>query len=398
MNSKILPVTLAMANEEERERLERMVNEMPMARIQPEDAETMGVLVYEPGASAEEDFPHIYQALESGQAEDVLLVGAEPDPEILIQAMRHGIREFLRFPLTMEEFRAALMRVAMRESLEGSASKGRIVSVLGSKAGLGATTVAVNLACAVNERLPGEVALVDLRQPVGEVPMFLDLQYEFTWGGLVDDISRLDATYLRSAMVEHESGLHVLPAPRDRGGESGQEMYLILEYLRQAYSVVVVDCSPLETAGLPKAVELADTIMLITDMSMPGLARSAQAIGALQEHDPDAGRRVRLVANRVTRDSGVSVEEAEKVLEMQLSWALPDNYAGALSSMNQGIPWITAAPKSPVSKVFRTMAAAVAPEDRQQAAKGFSLFSLFRKKAQQTEELDDPGTAVRMST
>ncbi|WP_147819692.1 AAA family ATPase [Salidesulfovibrio onnuriiensis] len=378
MDSRIIPVTLAVANNEERERLERIVREVPMARVQPEDAETMGVLIYEPGASADEDFPHIFQALESGQAEDVFLVGAAPDPELLIQAMRHGIREFLRFPVTREEFRAALMRVAMRESLEGHGPRGRLVSVLGSKAGLGVTTLAVNLACAVNERMPGEVAVLDLRQPVGEVPLFLDMEYEFTWGELVDDISRLDATYLRSAMAAHESGLHVLPAPTAKGAADGQEMALVIEYLRQAYPVVVVDCGPLEEGAFPKAVEQADAILMVTDLSMPALARTARLMETLRTEDPDAERRIRVAANRVTRDAGVDVDEAQAVLEKEISWRIPDDYAAALSALNQGVPWLLAAPRSHAAKEIRRMAADLVPGAGRDKGKGLTLSSLFR--------------------
>ncbi len=393
MNSRIIPITLAVVSDEERERLISIVKDMPMARIQPDEAEDMGVLVYEPGPSADEDFPHIFHALESGQAEDVFLVGEAPDPDLLIRAMRHGIREFLKAPVTKEDFRAALMRTALRESLEGGGPRGRIISVLGSKAGLGTTTLAVNLACAINERTPGEAALLDLRQPVGEVPLFLDLQYEFTWGQLLDDISRLDSTYLRSAMAEHGSGLHVLPAPEARGGENGQEMFLILEHLRQAYANVVVDASPMEDDLLPKAVEQADIILLITDLAMPSLARTVKLMDTLRAEDPDTERRIRLVANRVTKNSGVDLDEAQKVLEMEFFGILPEDYSTALSSINQGIPWLSTAPKSQAAKEFRRVARELVPEDSRQGGGGFSLSGLFGKFGRKNEAVEHDGEA-----
>lgn len=397
MNTRILPVTLAVGNQEERMRLEGMIENMHMTRLQPEDAESMGVLVYEPGPSAEDDFPHIFHALESGQAEDVYLAGEAPESELLIRAMRNGIREFLKFPITEEDLRAALMRTAMRGSLEEDGPRGHVVTVLGSKAGLGVTTIAVNLACAINENMSEGAALLDLRQPVGETPLFLDLHYDFTWGELVKDISRLDATYLRSVMCKHSSGLKVLPAPSRSEKVGEQDKYMILEHMRQAFPVAVVDASPLEEDELPKEVELADTIVLVTDLSMPGLARTARLMKMLRTQDPDTERRIHLVVNRFTKDSGVNLAEAEEVLEKSVSWVVPEGYSIALSALNQGVPLIQSAPKSPTARAFRKMAKHFSPEQERCERKGFSLFGLFRKAHSEAED-SGTGNAVRMTT
>mgnify|MGYP000684081727 CR=1 FL=1 len=376
MDSRIIPVTLALADPRQQKRVQRIVEAMPTVRLQSEDAESMGVLIYEPGPSVNEDLPHILQALESGQAEDVYLAGAEPDPDLLIRAMRHGIREFLRYPVSPEDFRAAIMRTAMRTNLESDSSRGRIVTVLGSKAGMGVTTVAVNLAVAANRAAPGSVALLDLRQPSGDIPLFLDLKHEYTWGDLVGDISRLDATYLRSVMAEHDSGLHVLPAPDGKTLPDDHELYMILEHLRQAYSLVIVDAAASEADELPKEVELADSLLLVTELGMPALSRTARTLKTFRSWDPDAQRRVRLVVNRHIPDSGVDVGEAETVLDMRVAWAVPHDYVHALSALNQGVPMVESYPKSAASRMLERIAAQLLPEDPDSPAKGFSLKAL----------------------
>jgi pilus assembly protein CpaE len=376
MDSRIIPVTLALADPEQQKHMQAMIESMPAVRLQPEDAETMGVLVYEPGPSVNEDLPHILQALESGQAEDVYLAGAAPDPDLLIRAMRHGIREFLRYPVAQDDFRAALMRTAMRANLESDGSRGRIVTVLGAKPGMGVTTMAVNLAVAANRAAPGSVALLDLRQPAGDAPLFLDLAPEYTWGDLVGDITRLDATYLRSVMAEHESGLHVLPAPQDATLPDDHELYMILEHLRQAYDLVVVDASISEMDELPKEVELADSLLLVTELGMPALSRTARVLKRLRSLDPDAQRRVRLVVNRHLPDSGVDVGEAEAVLDTDVAWAVPHDYPAALSAMNQGVPMVDAAPRSAASRMLERMAAELAPNADAPRKQAFSLRGL----------------------
>jgi pilus assembly protein CpaE len=391
MNNRVIPISLAVIDKEQRERLERMIAANPMVRLMGEDAEEMGVLIYEPGETVEEDMPHIIHALESGQAEDVYLAGNVADPEILIRAMRSGIREYLEFPVDENDLRAAVMRTAMRLSLGvDDGGKGRIFTVLGCKPGVGATTLAVNMACALNEREPGRTALLDLAQPMGEIPYFLDLKHEYTWGDLVDDISRLDATYLRSVMTVHESGLHVLPGPVPGERPDEQTLFLILEQLRQDYDYVVVDTATPAEDELPKEVELADSILLTMQLSLPCLARVARLTESIGGQDPDTDRRMRLVANRVARNASIGVSEAAEVLGREIAWAVPEDGETVLSSINQGTPLVRAYPKSSSAKGVQALVKGLAPRSGKEC-KGIRLpfSSLFRKKGKGADAHDN---------
>ncbi|XXJ18641.1 AAA family ATPase [Desulfovibrio caledoniensis] len=382
MNNRVIPISLAVIDKEQRDRLEKMISANPMVRLVGEDAEEMGVLIYEPGDSVEEDMPHIIHALESGQAEDVYLAGDVADPEILIRAMRSGIREYLKFPVEENDLRAAVMRTAMRLSLGvDDSDKGRIFTVMGCKPGVGTTTLAVNMACALNEREPGRTVLLDLRQPMGEIPYFLDLKYDYTWGDLVADISRLDATYLRSVMAEHESGLHVLPCPASGERPDEHTLFLILEQLRHGYDFVVVDAATPGEDELPKEVELADSILVGMQLSLPCLARVSRLTDSIGGQDPDADRRMRLVATRVTRNGSIGVPEAAEVLGREITWSIPEDGDTVLSSINQGTPLVQAYPKSQAAKAVQALVADLAPK-ASKARKGLSLpfSSLFRKK------------------
>ena len=381
MNSKIIHISLAVSDEEQKKRLEEMIAGNPMVRLVSDDAQAMGVLIYEPGDSVDEDMPHIIHALESGQAEDVYLAGNNADPEVLIRAMRNGIREFLKYPVEENDFRAAIMRTAMRSSLvEDEGEKGKIFTVLGCKSGQGASTVAVNLACALNDNYPGRVILFDLRRPGGEVPFFLDLKFDYTWGNLAEDISRLDATYLRSVVTEHTSGLHVLPGPPGIERPDPHSLFLMLEQMRSSYDYVIVDTAyPLDEV-LPKEVEQADSILIAMNLTLPSLARATRLMYSIRSQDPDGERRMKLIANCVAKDSTIGVSEASEVLEKTISWVVPEDSGAVLSSLNQGTPLISAYPKSPAAKAILEIVNALVP-DTEKKDKGFSLpFSSFFKR------------------
>jgi len=385
MDSRVIPVTLALNDKEERKRVEQMVEGNHMVRLMADDAAEMGVLIYEPGDSVGEDLPHIIQALESGQAEDVYLAGSHPDPDILIRAMRSGIREFLQYPIQENDFRAAIMRTAMRNSLDvDDGAKGKIFTLLGAKPGLGASTLAVSLAWALNTPLPGKTLLLDLRCPVGEASYFLDFKYEYNWGHLVEDVSRLDSTYLKSMVAEHESGLHVLPGPSYAERPDNHTLFMILEQLRRNYDFVVVDTAYPSDDQLPKEVEHADSILVALQLTLPSLARTSRLMDSIRAQDPDGDRRMRLIANRVFRGSTIGVDEATDVLGKPISWVVPEDLDSALSSLNQGTPMIEACPKSPASRAILRMAGELGAREKK-AKKGFSLpfASLFRKKRKQ---------------
>lgn len=386
MNNRIIPVTLALGDKEETKRLERIVAGSFMVRLSEGGDDEVGVLIYEPGDTVDEDLPHIIQALESGDAEDVFLAGSHADPDILIRAMRSGIREFLQYPIDENDFRAAIMRTAMRGSLaDDNRERGTVVTALSGKPGLGSTTLAVNMAWLLNARAPGRTVLLDLRRPVGEVPYFLDLTAEYTWGHLVEDISRLDSTYLHSVVAEHESGLHVLAAPSRTPLPDGQAMHLILEQLRGNYDYVVVDTGWPDDEVLPKEVEQADHILVAMQLTLPSLARTSRLMDAIRGQDPDADRRMHLVANRVTRESTIGVPEAGDVLARPIAWTIPEDGPAAGSAMNQGNPVTAAYPKSAMAKALQRMARELLPEKKKER-KGLSLpfGSLFRRRKKET--------------
>lgn len=388
MNNRIIPVTLAVNNPEERKKLERMISASYMVRLTEDDADEMGVLIYEPTDSVDEDMPHIIHALESGQAEDVYLAGSQADSDILIRAMRSGIREFLQFPIEENDFRAAIMRTAMRGSLENDdGEKGKIITLLGGKAGLGTTTMAVNIAWQLNRRAPSRTLLLDFRRPTGEVPYFLDLKYEYTWGSLTEDISRLDATYLQSVVSEHESGLHVLPGPTTGDKPDGQTLHLILEQLRRSYDYIVVDTGYPDDNALPKEVEHADKILITMQLSLPCLARTSRLMESIRAQDPDAERRMMLIANRVTRDSTIGVAEAADVLSRDIPWAIPEDFSSALSSLNQGTPLVAAYPKSLATKeLVRLTQSLDTRKDEKKSRFKLPFASFFSRKKKQSSD------------
>lgn len=326
-------------------------------------ARAEAVLLAMPATGADEILAQAKVMLDEGRARAVILCGpsgAGPEPAVLLAAMRAGVGEYLSEPLNPAELEAALSRLRLR-SRPGIAQPGkpeqggRVVLVLGAKGGVGATTVAVNLAHALCQHAP--TALLDLAAPQGETPIFLDLEHAYTWADVAANIERLDVTYLESVMARHSSGLAVLPAPDFGGGASLDPGVLrqMLGLLRQAYAQVVVDAGTGQDEAALEALDLADDILLVLDLSLPCLARAKRFLEAVRGARPHLEGRVRLVANRTTSQSDIGAAQAEDILRLKISWRMLNDYQAALSAINEGRPLAEADPRCALARAYAAM-------------------------------------------
>jgi pilus assembly protein CpaE len=326
----------------------------------------LGLVVYEIG-DVRKDLARIRRALETRRVGEFMIVSESKDPEVVIAAMRAGAKEFIAWPASDEELREAMERFLERmdrATTPGPERKdglpGHVVHVIGAKGGVGATTVAVNLTveCAA-VRKDGALALVDMRMPFGEAPMFLDMECEYSWSEIAKDVSRVDDAFVSGLMTRHYSGVDVLPAP-DRiedveisGPDAAKTM---LSMLRSMYDMVVVDGSPYLDETAVKAIESSDEILLVVQLSLPCLANAKKFIDTFREADPATAEKINVVINRHLSKSEITVPEAEEILGRKVYARIENDYAGTLAAINQGKSIREAAPKSAALKGIRELA------------------------------------------
>ena len=157
----------------------------------------------------QQTFARVRELLSTLPNLEVFLTASRIDPQMLLEAFRVGVKEFLSQPLTRQEVEPALARFEERFSTKVAQSDrplGRVVSVIGARGGVGVSTVATNMATSVQQAGKGEsVALMDLDLHGGELGLFLDLHASQGLTHLAMDLSRLDETLIRSMLVQHAS-------------------------------------------------------------------------------------------------------------------------------------------------------------------------------------------------
>src|SRR5262249_30037402 len=115
-----------------------------------------------------------------------------PDPELLLQALRAGVQEFLSTPLDPKALGDTLNRFLEERKMPVKDPSKKVLLVMGSKGGVGTSTVAVNLAVQLTEITEKRVGLLDFVSPLGSVALLLDLQPRYTVCDAVENVERMD--------------------------------------------------------------------------------------------------------------------------------------------------------------------------------------------------------------
>lgn len=296
------------------------------------------------------------RALPSASGTSVIATGPRPDPDLILSALRAGIHEFLVRPVAPQDLSAALDRLTKRPA--GDAQQGTIIAVYGAKGGLGTTTVAVNLAHDLARRLTDKrVALADLVVGRGDVGVFLNLTPAYDLDDLVARQDRVDADVLYSLLTEWK-GMWVLPAS-DKP-ESEEELHAgvtsgILQQFRTNFAVTVLDCEDRLDDHTVAALDAADRIVVVTQLTIP-ILRGTQRMLQLFRRLGYREEKILAVVNRYHTGDAVSVDEAKAVLGRELDCRLPNDFQLCARALSKGTSVVEDEPRSQLAHAFSTLA------------------------------------------
>jgi pilus assembly protein CpaE len=267
----------------------------------------------------------------------IFAIGNLNQPQIIVNAMRAGAREFIERPTTTTDLLEAFVRLTTaqrRGKQEGI--RGKVFSVINAKGGNGATTVAVNLALALQSAC-GQTALVDLA-PLGHAALHMNLKPVFNVADATRNLHRMDASLLESFMTRHSGGLQLLagtnmPAVAD---PSTAEFVRLFDMLVTHFRYVVVDNSSRFDAASRLIASLSETVLLVACSDVASLWSAAR----VQQYLGEAGSRdrVRLVLNRFRKVSGFSESDAEAAVGAKLLWRIPNQYFAVSGAIDRGTP------------------------------------------------------------
>ena len=287
----------------------------------------------------------------------IIATGASAEPALLMRAMRAGIQEFLVQPFVEVELMAAVERVTRRTA--GAVSDGQVYAVFGSKGGVGASTVAVNLGHALTQAHPdARVAVADFALPGGDVRLLLNVRPAYDLGDIASKIERIDSDLLHSVMVPATDRLWVLAAPERP--EADEEVdanvsAMVVRQMRAAFNFTVLDCEHRLNDRTLAALDAADRIILLTELKVPALRAAQRMIGVFRRLGYP-NEKLGVVVNRYQSEDVVSPSEAAEVLKSDIYFRLPNDYPTCSRASTDGVPVGVLAPQSKLSTSYRQLA------------------------------------------
>ena len=287
------------------------------------------------------------------------VIGTAPkaDPDVMLRAMRAGIQEFLIAPPDPKDLSGAVDRLLRRT--QSTVDHGEIVAVYTQKGGLGASTVAMNIAHGFAKNHPGaRASLADLVISGGDIRIQLNLNPSYDLGDLVAKIDRIDSELLNSLLTPTSGGVWVLPAPDSPEADEqvdANTVTTILQHLRQNFLFTVLDCEHQLNERTLAALDAADRIVLVTQLSV-GALRSTQRTIALCSRLGYPKDKVCVVVNRFQSGEVLSPADAEEVLKAHIYFKLPNDYRVASAALTNGVPVAEFDPASKLGAAFGQLA------------------------------------------
>lgn len=300
-----------------------------------------------------------------GMSPGWMIAGATPsqavDPEFLRAAMQARFNDILTVPPEADVLHAAIEN-GLRHVQGPEGAKGKVVALYSSKGGTGVSTLAVNLALALNHQGGLRVGVLDLDLQCGVVASLMNLQPTQTLGKL-GDVQAADPNALRdellSRVTNHESGVRVIAAPpvlHDGLNITAEMVGRIIRILRDRFDFLLVDTPKWVGDRLVAALDEADLILLVTEPQIPSLAKIRESLRLFSRFEYPQ-EKVAIIFNRVAKESELQPEEAAQALSRQAYFSVPEEFSRLLEAANKGVPPLAdAAPRGPFAKAVTGLA------------------------------------------
>ncbi len=329
-----------------------------------------------PGAMSAVDLCREIRATPALAAIPVLCIAQSDDVEARIAFLEVGADDVVAKPFDARELEARVEALILRfqrsrelapaTTVGGGSMRRRIVAVFSPKGGAGTTTIATNLAMALAERKADSVVVVDLDLQFGQVATQLDLEPAHTLADVMRDESALsDPELLRTYAMRHERGLHVLAAPGDpslAGTIRPDDVTRMIDTLLGTFDTVIIDAGSTLDAVTLAVFEHAEQIVFPVLPEVPAL----KALHRLLEHlsaTHAIAAKATFVLNSAYAKELVRPRDVETALGAKIVANLPYDPFVYLKAVNEGVPVILGAPRTPPAESLAQLSRSLFPEE-----------------------------------
>ena len=268
------------------------------------------------------------------------------DTETAIACMRAGANEFLLQPIKRTEFRDAMGRLerAPRHAAAGESKLGKIYTFVGTRGGIGTTTMAVNFTAVLAQRQLS-CGIIDLDWIGNDVAMQAGASPQYTLMEVAENLERMDQALFEGFVTRDPLGFFMVGPPdalAQRGHFSEYQFREFATFLVEKYDAVVIDGGrAVSDEIVMAAAQVSASIFLVIDQEFPSIRNAQRYISFLMRMGFNQDH-IRVVVNRYTKKPGPSAASIEKIsqtLGQPVFYGIPDSPA-VIASINKARPFV----------------------------------------------------------
>ena len=316
------------------------------APIPEEDVELARILVVEVRVGDETSLRRILTLRKDYPRLKLIAAVRDASLPIVRTLLRAGVSDVLALPLTREELTICLEQI--RDDLEKSNDKsqglGKIISIVRSVGGVGATTLATQAASLQVDRDAAagrETCLIDLDLQFGNAASYLGLSPKLTIADLINAGARVDRAMVRAASVQTPEGLNVIAAPVDiipLEAASTDQMFHLVDLAAREFGTVFLDLPGTWTNWSMSLVGRSDAIIVVIEMTVASLRQARRQLSLLADQGLQAVPTI-IVANRVQKKlfRTIDLADAERALGHPVQYSVANDFPLVSTALDQGV-------------------------------------------------------------
>ena len=295
------------------------------------------LLIVDGAAAPGPDFALLEQITSRNPHTSVVLLAGTATADVLLGAMRAGIREVVQMPLVAGTLGAAIERLVAKRPADSARKAGKILAFIGCKGGSGVTFLATNLACQLGET--SSVLVIDLDLQFGDaLSLAHDGKPAMTIADVARDIGRLDASLLAASCVRITPGCSILAAPEDPAAAADitpAHIDAILSVAISQYDFVVLDLGRALNPVSIKALDCAYRIYPVLEARLGAIRNACKLLAAFTALGYPS-QKIECLLNRFESRSDITPDDILRTLGTVPLRQIPNSYKEVSMSILQG--------------------------------------------------------------
>ncbi|TNE34584.1 MAG: pilus assembly protein CpaE [Alphaproteobacteria bacterium] len=336
----------------------------------------------------------------------VIAIGQVNDVRLYRDLLASGIHDYLLKPLSAGALRDAVAAAqtvfSSPRNADGEAAKRHIsTAIVGTRGGVGASTLATSLSWLFSTDHKSPTALLDLDVHFGTGALALDLEPGRGLTDAIDNPSRIDGLFIERAMIRANDNLSILSAEAPINSPlmtDGAAFVQLEEEFRQAFEMTVVDLPRNMLINFPHVLADVNLVLLAAEMTLASARDTIRIMSWLKTNAAHA--HIMVIANKVQPSvAEISKADFEASIERKIDFSIPFDIKAAANAAKMGQTFVEANRSSKASAVIKQIAERVmgaSEEDfstdepaKKSLLGGFDLKSLLAKK-DKNEKVGEP--------